>query len=136
MTSKIPPELRIPCTHSFTILSHLAPPHLKNAFFPTSPIHCLYSPLMVGLRIFPPMGLDKEILNLTRFLILLISPETKRCYPVLTPRPRFFVQSQEPNDANAAKSDVIVTYCSQITLLPQRTKKNFMFLIDSEHKLH
>lgn len=46
------------------------------------------------------------------------------------PRPRFFVQSQEPNDANAAKPDAVVPYCPKITLLPQRTKRNFSLTLN------
>ena len=101
-----------------SVLPHLQDPSLSP---PTPPIGSLL--LVVELRIFPILGLDKEMLNSPHFFIPLITPETQRGYSVLTPRPHFLEQNNhEQNDATAANSEVIRTYWSRKTLLPQQTK--------------
>ena len=111
------------CKYEFHALSLTVPPHLKHPFLslPPPPIGSL--PLVVELRIFPPLGLDKEILNSPRFLIPLITSETQRCYTVLTPRPHFLAQNnQEQNNATAANPVVITTYLSRTLPLPLKAK--------------
>ena len=107
------------------------PPHyLKqhSVHPPPPPIEPL--PLAVKLRTFPPLRLDREILNSPRFLILLITPEIQRCYLVLTPRPHFFEQHQEQNDASAANLEPLF---SDDSIAPANKS---LCPIDSEHKFY
>ena len=87
MPPHLTPPTWIPCTHSLTISTHLK--HLSPPPLPLPPSSIESPPLIVELRIFPPLRLDKEILNSLHFLIRLITPETK-CYSVLTTHPHFF----------------------------------------------
>ena len=112
MTSKFLCSLRTPCTQSYQA-STFNKPSLSSP--PSPPIRSL--PLVGKLRICPPLGLDKEILNSPRFFIPLIIPETQRCYTILTSRQ--YVKNQEQSDATAASPEVIATYYSGMTLLPK-----------------
>ena len=99
-------------------LSLTRPPRLTNPLSPLPPSPPIRSlPLVGKLRICPPLGLDKEILNSPRFFIPLIIPETQRCYTILTSRQ--YVKNQEQSDATAASPEVIATYYSGMTLLPK-----------------
>ena len=74
------------CSYEFHAFSLTKPPHLTHPILskhpslspPPPPIGSL--PFVVELRIFPLLGLDKEIFNSPHFLIPLITPETQRCY--------------------------------------------------------
>ena len=108
------------CSYKFHALS------LTISLSPPSPPIGSLS-LVVELRIVPPLGLDKEILNSPRFLSPLITPGTQRCCTVLTQHSHFLEQNnQEQNNTTTANPELIITYCSRTTLLPQQTKKRFM----------
>ena len=115
-------------TSNESIATHCAstmPPHFTHSSplpLCPPPLPTIDSvPLVLKLSIFPPLGLHKEILNSSYFLIPLITPETQGCYTVFVPRPHFFEESQEQSYTIAVNPEVI-TYVPQTTLLHRKTK--------------
>ena len=116
------------CSYEFHALSLTMPPYLAHPTFktpfslPFSPTHWLCT-TCGGVENLPTAGIRQGNLELTAFFIPLITPETQRCYTVLTPRSHFLAQNnQEQNNARAANPEKITTYCSRMTLLPLKAK--------------
>ena len=120
------------CSYGFHAIGLIMPQHLTHPTFKTPLSPSPFPPIgslspVVELRIFPVLGLDKEILNLPPFLFPLITPETQTCYILSSPHVHTSWSNQPWGNNNILFSDN--------SIAPTYKIKVYAF-IDSEHKFH